>query len=355
MLWVDRYRPKTLEEIELHPELTDVLSRLAKSRDLPHLLFYGPSGSGKKTRIMSVLHEIYGPKVYSLRLEHKSVQVTDSKVVDIATISSPYHIDMNPSDAGNYDRVVAMQMIKEIAQTVPMPLSAASDPDVVRYKVVVLNEVDMLSRGAQHALRRTMEKYLRTCRLILTCNSTSRLIAPLRSRCLGVRVPSHSKENLARVVGKVCQAEGLGMPSAAFLNTLALRAEGNLRRGLLMLEAAAATRVDFGGDGTAIPQPDWKLYLDEIANDIFSEQSPKKLSEIRLKFYDLLAQCISGETILKTLVDSLLATVMPKLHGSLIELAAKYDHNMKLGTKPILHLEAFVAGVMKLLKENASL
>ncbi|CCW70088.1 unnamed protein product [Phytomonas sp. Hart1] len=353
MLWVDRYRPKTFAEIELHPELTSVLGRLAQSRDLPHLLFYGPPGSGKKTRVMAVLNAIYGPKVYALRLEHKSVQVTDHKVVDLTTLSSPHHIDLNPSDAGSYDRVVVMQMIREIAQTAPMATPGSGTG--VGYKVVVLNEVDGLSRGAQHALRRTMERYLKTCRLILTCTSTSRLIAPLRSRCLALRVPAHSSENLAKALSKVCQAEGLATPSAAFLRTLSLRSEGNLRRGLLMLEAAVATKVDFAGDGSAIPQPDWKLYLDEIAGDILGEQSPKKLHEIRLKFYDLLAQCISGDTILKTLVNSLFATMAPKLHGPLIELAARYDHNMKLGTKPILHLEAFVAGVMTLLKENASL
>jgi replication factor C subunit 3/5 len=354
MLWVDRYRPKTLKEVELYPELNEVLGRLASAQDLPHLLFYGPSGSGKKTRAMAVLHEIYGPSVYSVRLEHKSVQVSDSKVVDIATLSSPHHIDINPSDAGNYDRVIVMQMIREIAQTVPLHTTASnrSGTKMVPYKVVVLNEVDKMSRSAQHALRRTMEKYMSTCRLVLICNSTSRLIPPLRSRCLGIRVAAHSKDNLKLAVQRVCEGESRPMPSPAFLNALALRSDGNLRRGLLMLEASAMTKVDWSGSGAAIPQADWKIFLDEIAHDVLTEQTPKKLHEVRLKFYDLLAQCISGETILRTLLDSLLLAVPPKHQAALIHCAAKYDHNMKLGTKPILHLEAFVAEVMKLIKQG---
>ncbi|KAG5490844.1 hypothetical protein JKF63_00966 [Porcisia hertigi] len=351
MLWVDRYRPKTLDDVELYPELKAILSRLSNARDLPHLLFYGPSGSGKKTRAMAVLHEIYGPSAFSVRLEHKSIQVSDSKAVDIATLSSPHHIDINPSDAGNYDRSIVMQMIREIAQTVPLHTTANS-PKNVPYKVVVLNEVDKMTRSAQHALRRTMEKYMSTCRLFLICNSTSRLIPPLRSRCLGIRVPAHSKENLTLAVQRVCEGEGRPPPSAAFLHSLALRSDGNLRRGLLMLEASAMAKVDWSGNGAAIPQADWKIFLDEISHDILAEQSPKRLHEVRLKFYDLLAQCISGETVLKTLVDSLLTAVPPSLQHPLIELAAKYDHNMKLGTKPILHLEAFVAGVMKLIKQQ---
>nr|CCC93913.1 unnamed protein product [Trypanosoma congolense IL3000] len=349
MLWVDKYRPKTLDDVELYPELTEVLKRLAESQDLPHLLLYGPSGTGKKTRAMAVLEKVYGPTVYSLRLEHKSVQVTDSKVVDIATLSSPHHIDINPSDAGNHDRVVVMQMIREIAQTVPLQPVA---PKGAKYKVVVLNEVDKMGRAAQHALRRTMEKYMSTCRLILICSSTSRLIAPLRSRCLAIRVPSHSRENLEKVVKAVCEREGRAPPSQAFLASLTRQSEGNLRRAQLMLEAAAMNKADFAGSGSDIPQADWQVFLEQIASDIISEQTPRKLYEIRGKFYDMLGQCISGEVILRGILEVLLTTVSPSLRPAVISLAAKYDHNMKLGTKPILHLEAFASGVMQLLKRG---
>lgn len=309
---------------------------------------------------MNVLHEVYGPGVYNMKLEHKSIAVTDSKVIDIATLNSPHHIDMNPSDAGNYDRVIVMQMIREIAQTVPMQCNTTKSvagaggaaADVVRYKTVVLNEVDRMSRSAQHALRRTMEKYIATCRLILICNSTCRLIAPLRSRCLGIRVPAHTRDNLAKAIARVCAGEGLGEPSSHFIDTLAERAQGNLRRGLLMFEAAVMTHVDLKSNGMTIPQADWQVYIEEIAADVTAEQTPKRLHEVRLKFYDLLGQCISGETILKTLVDGLLLSVPSRVHKNVIQLAAQFDHNMKLGTKPILHLEAFTASVMALLKNS---
>lgn len=371
MLWVDKYRPHTLDEVELYPETTRTLRHLAASKDIPHLLFYGPSGSGRKTRVMSLLQEVYGPSVYSLRLEHKSVQVTDSKVVDMAMLSSANHIDLNPSDAGNYDRVIVMQMIKEIAQTVPLqqrlskkglgireePSAAGAqsgDANSVDYKVVVLNEVDKMTKSAQHALRRTMEKYMRTCRIILICSSLTRLIAPLRSRCLAVRVPAHSQENLQHAVEKICAGEGLPLPSHSFLSFLHQRSDGNLRRALLMLEAAAMNKIDFSGTGSAIPLPDWKLFLQEVVQSILSEQSPKVLHDVRKMYYDVLSQCISGETVLREVVEGLVGSVPAALQPAIFQLAAKYDYHMRIGTKPIVHLEAFTAGVMQLLKAGTS-
>ena len=64
---------------------------------------------------------------------------------------------------------------------------------------MVLTEVDRLTKDAQHSLRRTMEKYTATCRLILCCNSTSKVIPAIRSRCLGVRVAAPTTEEVNEV------------------------------------------------------------------------------------------------------------------------------------------------------------
>ncbi len=63
MLWVDKYRPNEVNDLTYHPEVSKRLKNLAKSNDLPHLLVYGPSGAGKKTRIMALLRELYGENV----------------------------------------------------------------------------------------------------------------------------------------------------------------------------------------------------------------------------------------------------------------------------------------------------
>lgn len=103
--------------------------------------------------------------------------------------------------------------------------------------MILLTEVDRLSHSAQHALRRTMERHTATCRLILCCQSPCKVIDPVRSRCLGIRVASPTGEEIAAILQRTARAEALTLPSA-LADRIALSCDRNLRRALLMLEAA---------------------------------------------------------------------------------------------------------------------
>lgn len=120
-LYVDKHRPKTLNALTFHPELTQRLSKMVEAGDFPHLLFYGPSGSGKKTRIAALLREVYGPGVEKLRIEQRKFTLPNqSKAIELTTLASAHHIEMNPSDAGSSDRGVVQEVIKEMAGSVPI-------------------------------------------------------------------------------------------------------------------------------------------------------------------------------------------------------------------------------------------
>ena len=173
---------------------------------MPHLFFYGPPGSGKKTRIAALLREIYGPGAEKLKLDKRTFTTPTKRLVEINLITSNYHIELSPGDAGLNDRFVVQDVIKEMASNKNI-LSATIAGDAkpsgkAEFKTVVLTEVDQLSRQAQAALRRTMEKYASTCRLILCCNSQSKVIEPVRSRCLGIRVASPTVDEVRRIYCK---------------------------------------------------------------------------------------------------------------------------------------------------------
>merc|ERR1719272_2615371 len=190
--------------MDYEPELSARLKNLAASGNQPHMLFTGPSGAGKASRVRALLRELYGPGAEACKVETRTVAPnpnTPSNTIDIQVVVSNYHLQLTPSDVGQKDRAVVMQLIKEVASH--PPLGAQS------FKVVVIDEAGTLTGQAQAALRLTMEKYMKTCRIILLCDSASKIIPPLRSRCLAVRVGAPTNEEVQGVLQKVAKKESL--------------------------------------------------------------------------------------------------------------------------------------------------
>ncbi|XP_071485871.1 replication factor C subunit 3-like [Diadema antillarum] len=342
-LWVDKHRPTSLSKLDYHKEQASNLKKLVQCGDFPHLLVYGPSGAGKKTRIMCTLRELYGSGVEKLRIEHQTFTTPSKSKIEVTTIASNYHIEVNPSDAGIYDRIVIQDLIKNTAQS--QQIETASQKD---FKVVVLTEVDRLTKDAQHALRRTMEKYTATCRLILCCNSTSKVIPAIRSRCLGIRVAAPSIDEIGQILQAVCKKEGVTLPPELG-RRIAEKCDRNLRKAILACEACKVQQYPLSADQD-IPETDWEVFLRETANSIIQQQSPKQLLEVRGRLYELLTHCIPPDVILKGLLKELLKNCDGQLKTEITHVAAFYEHRMQQGNKAIYHLEAFVAKFMSIYK-----
>jgi len=378
MLWVDKHRPTRLQQLSYHGKLTQRLSSLAdEPGGLPHLLFYGPPGSGKKTRIMALLRQVFGPGAERLRLDKRTFTTPTKRTVEINMISSNYHIEMAPGDAGLNDRYVIQDVIKEMAQNKNIAnvgegggggssifASSSSNKtnddenNIVKqkaqYKVVILVEVDKLTRQAQAALRRTMEKYSSSCRLILCCSNPSKVIEPVRSRCLGIRIAAPSHDEICNVLKTVSRKENIALADELAVN-IARASNRNLRRALLMLESCYVTSRDDSPKelkaSIPIPHTDWERYIAQLAVGIINEQSPNSLIAAREKLYELLINCIPAQVILKTLVMDLIPNLDDSIKGQVVQWAAFYEHRIALGSKEIFHIEAFIAKFMAIYKK----
>ncbi|KAG7451313.1 P-loop containing nucleoside triphosphate hydrolase protein [Guyanagaster necrorhizus] len=342
-LWVDQYRPRALDDLHYHQGLSTCLKALAASGDFPHMLFYGPSGAGKKTRITCTLRQLFGPGVEKLKIDQRVFLTPSRRKVEVNLVQSNFHIEITPSEAGSYDRVVIQELLKEIAQTQQVDLNAKQ-----RFKVVIINEADSLSRDAQAALRRTMEKYMSNMRIILCANSTSRLIAPIKSRCLLMRVAAPSREEMQSVMQYVSKRAGFDLPPEAG-DKIIDDSGGNLRKAILVLEALKMQSPDLSGP-LAIAKPDWETYCHKVADMIISEQSPARVMEVRQKLYELLSHCIPPTVILKTIAERVVDRVDEAIKTDIMHWAAIYEVRMRIGSKKIYHLEAWVVKVMSIYK-----
>lgn len=347
-LFVDKHRPRTLQSCTYHPDISKRLQSIAQSADFPHLLVYGPSGAGKKTRVVGVLKALYGPSTDRLKIDARIFVTPSNKKLQVNVVSSNYHLELTPSDVGSgNDRAVIQELLKEVAQTAQVDSQAKQ-----RFKVVVINEADALTREAQAALRRTMESYSANLRLILIANSTSKIISPIRSRTLLIRVPAPTLDQVVQVLHAVAKKESLDANQELFTR-IALESRRNMRRALLMLEAVYVQHHAVDAT-TPLPQPDWEVVVRQCSEEILANHTPSQILSVRQKLYDLLSHCIPPSLILKTLAWNLLLKTDDSLKGQVVHWAAFYEHRIRLGSKTIFHLEAFVVKYMRLVEQYLS-
>ncbi len=228
-VWMEKYRPETLDGVVGQPMAVERLRPLTAQHSVPHLLLAGPPGSGKTTCALIIAREILGGQMEGNFLEIDASDLTKRREVTVTETDN---------DGETTTRTVTRTMdsplwrIKEFVSTASI--------DGVRYRVVFIDEVDTMTKEVQQALRRTMEVYSRNCVFILACNHQSMIIDPVRSRCGVVRFVPIPRGDLARRVAEVAEAENVELGHGA-ADGIAMAADGDMRRAMGILQAAAST------------------------------------------------------------------------------------------------------------------
>ncbi len=210
-VWVEKYRPKTLDEIVGQTGVVERLKSYVETMNMPHLMFAGPAGTGKTTSALALTKEMFGE---NWKLNFHELNASDERGID-----------------------VVRNKIKDFARTAPI----ADTP----FKVIFLDEADSLTSDAQAALRRTMEKYTNTCRFILSCNYSSKLIDPIQSRCAVFRFKSLNGDDVKKYLRRIAVSEKLGVTEDG-MDALLYVASGDLRRAtnIMQVSASLGTKID---------------------------------------------------------------------------------------------------------------
>ncbi|KAI9927762.1 hypothetical protein AWENTII_012594 [Aspergillus wentii] len=216
--WVEKYRPKSLDDVAAQDHTTKVLQRTLQASNLPHMLFYGPPGTGKTSTILALAKSLFGPALYRSRI--LELNASDERGIGIVR-----------DKVKNFARA-------QLTQSTGMDAEYLAQYPCPPFKIIILDEADSMTQDAQSALRRTMEQYSRITRFCLVCNYVTRIIEPLASRCSKFRFKSLDNSAAGDRLEHIARIEGQKLEDGVVEKLIAC-AEGDLRRAITYLQSAA--------------------------------------------------------------------------------------------------------------------
>lgn len=228
--WVERHRPVLLSDVVAHDEILSTLRRLMSSNSLPHLLFYGPAGTGKTSTIQACCRELYGTKqlkgnVLELNAsDDRGIDVVRNVIKDFASTTQLTFVAKPSTTTGS----------ESGDQPTPQGVSSFARPT---FKMVILDEADQMSGEAQAALRRVIEQYTRNVRFCILCNHVNKIIPAVQSRCTRFRFSPVKQKFMMPRLETICASEEAPHDEAGLAAAFKLSG-GDMRRCVNMLQAA---------------------------------------------------------------------------------------------------------------------
>ena len=312
--WVEKYRPSGLDQLISHHEIITTIQSLIAANRLPHLLLYGPPGTGKTSTILAIARQLYGSRY------------------------SSHILELNASDDRGID--VVREQIKDFASSKQLFSTG--------YKLIVLDEADQMTKVAQFALRRVIEKYTRGTRFCLICNYVNKIIPALQSRCTKFRFGPLDTLAIEGKMRQIAQQEGVYMTEDGLAAIVKL-SEGDMRKCLNILQSTSMSSSTvnetavYSTTGNPLPS-DILLILQALLNSTL----PESYALIRRMQVE---RGLSLQDIVLYLHELVLRTEMPdEVLGFVLREMCDAEYRLASGTSETIQL-AGVCGIFATAKE----
>jgi replication factor C small subunit len=314
-IFLEKYRPQKFEDVVGNKEIIDRIKAMVESNNIPHLLFEGTAGTGKTTLAYVIGKTLFGENFRNNFLE------------------------LNASDERGID--VVRDTIKSFAKTQPLDFD---------FKIILLDEADSMTKDAQEALRRVMERYSNNTRFIICCNRVDQLIDPIISRCQKFHFAPISPEDMTPRIRGICENEGLKYDEEGVVR-LSLNAVGDMRNVVNWLQVMVSTKTPLTKDNFTSITRNLDLYekiwdailrgrfleADRIAHDLMSLGYGER--EIIAKMHERLINRDS-------------TTINDTNKGECVLELAESDYRLTLGVSKGLQIDALLMRLINVLKKK---
>lgn len=315
MLLIDKYKCKNDYDVMYNIDIMNSLKNISKYKNIPNIILYGNFGAGKKSLVNLFLKYVYNDDVFNLNINNYIID-NGPKTKEISYKYSPYHIIFNSIKNYSYDKYIIQNLIKTYASSILPPDNKTNKT----FKTVFIQNIENLSYYAQMSLRRTIEQFSNNCKFIFTCNAINNIIEPLKSRCICIRIPNPTEQEMKLVLNNIYYNETKNI-NINLIDYITKLSNHNIKNSILILNQYLINNNNHFKI---------KSEYNDIINEIIENILEKNLSWIiqnKEKIYNILTTNINPDNIFIDIMKKLIScnNLNNKQKEKIIDITRRYN------------------------------